>query len=125
MHGRRALERIDRMQVKAIRELIRTNRPSGCVKIAGFARWPPRPHATWREGGIEAAPPPSRKPSGRPNGLPALNDDPYRIVPIQYAAMHTTMVPTSTHVVLNLRPMIQYMKPKTMSCGKQGMIISK
>ncbi len=28
--------------------------------------------------------------------------------------MHTTIVPTSTHVVLNFLPMIQYMKPKTM-----------
>ena len=50
----------------------------------------------------------------------------YAIIdPIQQAAMHTMIVPTSTHVVLNFLPMIQYMKPKTMSWGRHGMIMSK
>ncbi len=64
-----------------------------------------------------------------PSGPSAGSKNPmqlYAIIdPIQQAAMHTTIVPTSTHVVLNFLPMIQYMKPKTMSWGRHGMIMSK
>lgn len=64
-----------------------------------------------------------RNPRGLPPGAKARR---YAIIdPIQQAAMHTTIVPTSTHVVLNFLPMIQYMKPKTMSWGRHGMIMSK
>ena len=61
-------------------------------------------------------------------GVAALRDarkGRYSTEPIQQAAMHATMVPTSTYVVLICLPMIQYMKPNTASCGRHGMIMLK